>query len=335
MEADIRSEAGISAYLDGFVSYMRGLGYTFGEKTVCPYRRMVAFMEAKARPGEPLMSRDLVLDWVANGGGGHPRSCARRASQARRFASYLVRCGHSDCYVIPAGDSPRDSTEFVPYIFTHDEIAAVTRAFDSMRQRRNCSSRHWSVIYPTLFRIIYGCGLRVSEAAGLAMGDVDLVEGILFIRRSKNEDSRYVPMHESLTEYLRGYVERVGASARAKDEPFFLSPKGGFYAEGSLRATFQSIYAEAGVVNQEGLPPRIHDLRHTFAVHALQRAEERGVPAHAFLPTLAAYMGHKHIKAAEYYLHLTREGQRHIVSKMMGSYAGLYKEVASVGEEEQ
>lgn len=175
-----------------------------------------------------------------------------------------------------------------------------------------------------MFRTIYGCGLRNSEARLLDLSHADLEAGVLSIIGTKNNADRYVPMSESLTEYLCGYVDKLGIESG----PLFPGPGGAPYSPNNVLWTFQQQCERAGIVNREGKPPRVHDARHAFAVHSLQATIDAGTPSYAFLPVLATYMGHKNIKDTEYYLHLTLEGQKRAIDLMEAAYGpSLYPEV--------
>lgn len=315
---------------DGFVRYMRSLGHAFDKKEVGSYKRLAIFLKENCIEGEAIVTQEKAFDWIANGGSDHPITRNRRASQIRVFAKYLVRAGNADCFMLPKELMPGERSDFIPYIFTHAEIEALTAKCDSIKPIGQSRFRH--AIYPAMFRTIYACGLRSGEARNLLVDDVDFGNEVLFIRKTKNEDSRYVPMSPSLADFLRSfYSQAVGLSDRSGSMPFFLSPRGGCYGEKIVLNVFQDICRDAGISNQKGNPPRVHDLRHTFAVHSLQATVENGASAEVFLPVLSAYMGHKDIKSTEYYLHLTQEGQNAAIAKMMSAYCGLYKEGAIDG----
>lgn len=314
----------VEEILAGFAQYKRNLGYAFDGKMVISYRRLASFLGKRAYPGEPFVSKEKAFDWIASGGSAHRTTCNRRASQVRVFAKYLVRAGYTDCYILPSELSPGESKGFSPYIFTHSEIKTLTTIYDATKPIGQSPFRH--AIYPALFRMLYGCGLRSSEATNLLVRDVNFDGDVIFVRKTKNEDSRYVPMSQTLAYFLRDfYADAVGLKERSKDMPFFLYPRGGRYDERIILAVFQDHCEEAGIANQQGRSPRVHDLRHTFAVHSLEAATERGVSAQSFLPVLATYMGHKDIKATEYYLHLTQEGQDGMILKMKETYGALYE----------
>lgn len=195
-------------------------------------------------------------------------SQAYRMGLLRQFSLYLNRVGF-DTYMVPKRLLPKYRSDFRPYIFSDPEIAAILSASDHLKPRKQSPKFH--LIYPALLRVLYGCGLRISEARNLKTHQVDLEQGLLDIDKSKNGTSRYVPMSGSLTDYLRYYVREARIDLR-REGYFFPAPTGGPYDLKTLFEQIKKIYQKAHI---EALPngklPRVHDLRHTFSVHALRR----------------------------------------------------------------
>ena len=211
-------------------------------------------------------------------------------------------------------DIRRVQSSFVPYIFSHSEIVRLFAAADGLPYTPISPQRVY--VMSLLFRMLYGCGLRISEALNLVMADVDLDQGILYIRNSKFGKERLVPMSESLTFRCFQYVSNVGKH-RKDEAAFFQTPCGGHYASGTiLYAWRQTLYCAGISYGGKGKGPRIHDLRHTFAVHCLQKWVEAGEDLNAKLPYLSAYMGHAGLYSTQQYLRLTAEAFPHIVSAM-------------------
>ncbi len=158
---------------------------------------------------------------------------------------------------------------------------------------------------PELFRTLYGCGLRISEALKLTMADVNLDEGILVIREGKFRKDRLVPLSPGLSGRLRRYA---GALDRTGDreEAFFPKQDGSHYDKGTIYSIFRRMLLAAGMSHGgRGHGPRLHDLRHTFAVHRLEEWYRQGADLGAKLPVLSVYMGHQSLAVTQRYLRLT------------------------------
>jgi integrase len=231
-----------------------------------------------------------------------PRNHYYRATEVRRFLRYLVANG-VDAYIDEDIRWMRSS--FIPYILSHDEIRRIFSAADNLPYTSISPQR--VPVMSLLFRILYGCGLRVSEALALVMDDVDLDNGILRIRNSKFGKERLVPMSESLTKRCAEY-SAVNCAVKSSTAPFFQTPQGGHYCVRAIYYAWRQILYYAGISHGgKGHGPRIHDIRHTFAVHCLQRWVDESVDLETVLPYLSTYMGHVGISSTQEYLHLTSE----------------------------
>lgn len=153
--------------------------------------------------------------------------------------------------------------------------------------------------------MLYGCGLRVSEALCLKCEHVDLDNGILIIMNGKNNVSRLVPVSESLRWYLTMYDSKV---ERAENPYFFPALRNERYSPTTILNQFRRLQEKVGIPRlRNGQYPRIHDLRHTFSVHALEQMIHRGMDPYTSLPILSTYLGHKGIESTEKYLRLTKQ----------------------------
>jgi site-specific recombinase XerD len=161
-----------------------------------------------------------------------------------------------------------------------------------------------------LILLLYAAGLRISEALSLRLTDVDLSAGILTIRESKFYKTRLVPMSPALNGTLGEPVAQ-----RAKDHPtsldaeLFLTRTGTPVARHTAENVFSRLRVRAGGLRHDGCryQPRLHDLRHAFAVHRLISWYRQGADVQRLLPQLATYLGHVHIAATQRYLTLTPE----------------------------
>ena len=158
---------------------------------------------------------------------------------------------------------------------------------------------------PVLFRTIYACGLRVSEARLLHFGDVDVEAGVLTIRDGKGGKDRQVPVSAPLRRRLAGYHAQV--AGRTGADWFFPGTAGKPLTLANIDKNFRRFLWQARIPHGgRGRGPRVHDLRHSHAVSNLGRGSRRGEDAGALLPVLQAYMGHSSIADTDYYLQADR-----------------------------
>lgn len=172
-------------------------------------------------------------------------------------------------------------------------------------------------ILPTLIRLLYATGLRISEALSLRERDVHPDDSVIIVRDSKNGQERLIPVSSSLSSVLKeylGYKQQLPLKKPASDY-FFVSLCGGSCQRDNIDRWFKKLLRAAGISrNRQG--PRLHDLRHTFSVHSLATMAEQGIDLYCSLPTLSAYLGHQSLGATDAYVRLTAE-----------MYPGLIKDV--------
>lgn len=293
--------SGIFAPLaEEFISFKQAQGYKYYSeaKILSRFCRFAGEYELEA----PILTRELVMDWTAPKEGEAEKSRLHRVSLLNQFGKYLELTGHEVC-TLPSGHWGTGS--FTPHIFTHDEMDRLFRAADRVRPTAQARDLHREL--PVLFRLLYGCGLRVSEAVGLRCQDVDLEKGVLTVREAKNGRDRLIPLSESLLRLLREYRENV-ADWLQDDDFFFPAPDRTILSPNTVYQRFRKILWDAGIpYNGKGNGPRLHDIRHTFAVHTLQKWVETGEDLTAMLPVLSVFMGHKSLQATSRYLRLTAE----------------------------
>ena len=297
-----------------FVEYKRDQGYKYHSEAKV-LGRFCRFTEDYGLD-EPVLTRELAMAWTAPREGEAAKSRLHRVCLLNQFGKYLELTGHEIC---PLPKGHWDTGSFTPYIFTHDEIDRLFQAADNIRPIAQARNLHKEL--PALFRLLYGCGLRVSEAVGLLCRDVDLEQGVLTIREAKNGRDRLIPLSESLLTLLRDYRENAADWLDGADY-FFPAPDRTILSPNTVYQRFRKVLWSAGIsYNGKGNGPRLHDMRHTFAVHTLQKWVERGEDLTAMLPVLSVFMGHKSMQATSRYLRLTAEVYPDVIRQVEGTCA--------------
>lgn len=203
---------------------------------------------------------------------------------------------------------PKHPPSFVPYIYTRDEIRRLLNAIPLSQDYRTLIELD---TLRAILLLLYGAGLRISEALCLFIGDVDLPSALITVRDTKFFKSRLVPIGPQLAGVLAEYARRRAAShpGNGTDSPFFCNRHG---AEINLRmmdGTFQRLRDRAGIRRSDGAryQPRLHDMRHTFAVHRLIQWYQQGADVQRLLYHLSVYLGHKRLSATQVYLTMIPE----------------------------
>ena len=232
-------------------------------------------------------------------------------------------------YVYPETDFVQVKDDFIPYIFTHSEIKRLTKVLDEITISPWYPTYH--IVYPMLFRMLYGCGLRINEALGLKMEHVDIKLGIIRLDATKNNIQRLMPMSESLHNYCKKYVKQMAFSS-SYDAYYYPTRNGNQYNSTSVYCQFRKFMILARIFRENGTTPRVHDIRHTFAVHALEKMIDEGRDIYCALPVLSTYLGHRGLESTEKYLRLTIDAHDSIISTMNKYYNDTYPEVVNYEE---
>lgn len=212
-----------------------------------------------------------------------------------------------DCSPLPAS-LPKLPPQQSPYVYSVDELR---RLLDATASLYVAHSRLQAPMYRTLLLMLYGSGMRIGEALGLSLRDADLSERIIAVRNTKFFKTRLVPIGPKLAQELAVHIERrrqlplpVG-----DDSPLFTTRTGRGWPYPHVITLFQRVRQVAGIDCPAGepRPPRLHDLRHTAAVHRVLAWYRSGKDVQRLLPQLATYLGHADIKSTQRYLQMTPE----------------------------
>jgi integrase len=277
-----------------------------------------------------VLPEELVINWITKRPGEKDTNRVQRYKVVRVLAEYMLRRGMS-AYMATSDDIGRTTTSFVPYIFTHEEIIRFFSAADNMSTSKFSAVPRHHIIMPLLWRMLYCCELRVSEATGLLGSDVDMRHGVLTIRESKGGKSRYVPMSPQLVEKCLHY-DKTRLKQSGGNDWFFATPQGGEYCDSAVYKAFRKVLTTAGISHGGvGNGPRLHDFRHTFSVHCLQKWIKEGNELTSALPYLSAYLGHDGFDYTQSYLRMTAEVYpdiSNLIQKQYGYMIPKFEEAA-------
>jgi len=258
---------------------------------------LVAYLDAR---GLPTVTIEAALAWAQQA----PKSPAgrvttigpRRMTAARGLARYLSGIDAST-EVPPLGLMPRRGPWRQPFIYTSADIGALLAA-----ARRRIVSPLRAATYQTLIGLLAASGLRIGEAIKLDRGDVDWAQGVLLIRESKFGKSRLVPLHPSCMQALAGYAQlRDQLQPEAAEPAFFTSLNRKRLLYAVVQLTFRQLIDYVGIGAGAPWPPRLHDLRHSFAVRTLLGWYRAGEDVQAKIPSLSTYLGHREPASTYWY----------------------------------
>jgi len=281
--------------VEDYLTMRRSLGF----KLVTLGRNLHHFVSFMEQERSSIITTELALRWAQQAQGVQPALWATRLSFVRNFARYW-RATDPRTEVPPNGLLPYRVKRATPYIYSDQEIEQILRAAWNLPPStglRPCT-------YYTLFGLMAVTGMRVSEVIHLDREGVDLEEGLLTVQLTKFSKSRLIPLHPSTVEKLELYLNRRDRlHPRPPTSRFFLSNQGRPLTDCMVRWTFVKLTRQIGLRKaSDRFGPRLHDLRHRFAVTALLHWYETGVNVEQRLPVLSTFLGHVHVTDTYWYL---------------------------------
>lgn len=240
-----------------------------------------------------------------------------RLSVLRTFFRFAVSRGYLTAAPLPTV-IPKQPPPFIPYIYTHKELRRLFQAARKQHGRRTCLTP--TTLHAVLLTL-YGAGLRLQEAINLNQADVDLVNSMLTVRRTKFGKTRLVPVGPALTQILAAYCSK--AKTRGAGAPFFATRIGIRLKPDRIQHHFRRLCVWNGIQRTDGgrYQPRLHDLRHSFAVHRLTSWYQQGADVQRLLPQLSTYLGHVELGDTQVYLTMTPD-LLHEAGKRFEHYVG-------------
>lgn len=280
---------------DRYIALRRSLGFKLAKTA----RHLTAFTRYGVDRGDTHVRRETAIAWAA-AVSSTPRSCQRRLREIALFARFLH--AEDNAHEVPPHYPNRSpATRPAPYIYTSEELARMLDAAGNLRRQKPSPLRRH--IYVMLIGLLASTGLRISEALNLMLDDL-LPDGVLHIRQTKFNKSRLVPMHASVVEALRAYLE-IRRRFAGTDDRVFLSVDAKPMPLRTVESTFHVILRKAGVGQDRSRSPRIHDLRHTFATSVLEQCAMRRDDVARDFVALSTYLGHANIRHTYWYLEAT------------------------------
>lgn len=310
---------------EGFKSYLYEKSLSVSRRTLegerCYCEALDRHLAGMGPDRQKLTERNL-MGWLERKPGEKKITQKKRLDFTKRFCRHVQK---TDAAVeVPSLVIRNAQTEYVPYIFTVDEMRRIFDAADRYQPTRR--SPYLGITVPTAFRILYGCGLRSHELVSLKLGDVDLDRRVLLIRDTKFGKSRYVPFSESLGIRLLDYIScRFLSPSPDAGLWLFASRDDNIpYTTQAVHKWLMNLLYAAGIRHGgRGIGPRVHDFRHTFAVHSIQNCFREKENLALILPLLSEYLGHKDLRGTQYYLRLTAEIYPDIQNALLEKYGVL------------
>jgi integrase/recombinase XerD len=298
------------SHIQQFIAMKRKLGFKFVRDAKLLFA-IDAFATETNQISEGI-TKEFAELWVKKTANESSRNHYSRSIGLKHFSSFL--CGLGFQSYIPKLPPPPKTT-FIPHIYSPTEINALFEAADQLRLPKPCMSCSL-ICFPLLIRILYSTGVRIGEALALKDEDVNLAENYLRVRDSKNGKERIVPISETLAEACRHYKSyRNRIPQKRLLAHFFVKLDGTRPSPATVGVWFRRCLSKAGIPYigmYQG--PRVHDLRHTFAVTSLANMAESGIDLYVSLPVLSTYLGHQSLESTNQYVRLTKHIYPHLIN---------------------
>ena len=309
------------ADIEAFIIQKRAAGYPYNTSA-----RVLGYLDAmisKSFPDSDILSKEICNAWIDKCSSFHQNTLLRRVTPVRQLAKYLVGTG-KEAYIIPGG-IPNKQIHYDAHIFTETELKAFFSSIDKCR--KSPFSPYRCYVIPVIFRLLYTCGLRASEARLLNVDDVDLGTGKIFIRGSKGWEARIIYVSLDMLDLLCRYDCIIQRYLPAR-KVFFPNQKGDFYSKSTLDIWFHEFWdtlPEAAVT--KGNKPRVHDFRHSYCVYRLNQWVSDNADLNALYPYLSEFVGHSNFADTDYYLTLAEPFYSEFEARMRKVNAAILPEV--------
>jgi integrase len=290
--------SGLRQAVEDYLSVRRSLGF----KLESHPRLLADFVVHLEAAGATTVNTRLAVAWATQPADGDPAWWSQRLGIVRGFARHL-QAFEPDTEVPPTGLLPRRSYRPTPYLYLPEEITALMTAARGMADPLRAAT------FETVIGLIAACGLRPGEALRLDRDDIDWAEGLMRINNTKFNKSREVVAHPSTLDALGRYAAvRDGLCPGLKSPSFFVSKAGTRLIHANVDNTFAAITRRAGLPRPGAArSPRLHDLRHFFAVATVASWYRAGLDVDAHLPLLSTHLGHADPANSYWYLSATPE----------------------------
>jgi len=301
--------------INAYVALQRSLGMKFdsAEHLLMQFRRSMGNI-----PIDKVHPQEVAA--FLQGKGQLSTSWKYRYSVLSGFYRFAISRGYVGSSPLPVS-RPKLPPAQSPYVYSTAELCKLIEATATLHDAR---SRQQASTCRALILVLYGSGMRVGEALGLTLRDVDLVERVTTVRDSKFFKTRLVPIGPKLAQELAFHIERRRQlpMPAGEDSAVFTTRTGRPLSYRHVFRLFQRLRRAAGIVCPTGepRPPRLHDLRHTAAVHRVLAWYGAGKDVQRLLPQLATYLGHADIRSTQPYLHMIPE-LLHEASRRFAQYA--------------
>lgn len=276
-----------------FLQYKRFLGYKYRTDEIV-LKEIVKYLNDNHIN---IITKDVIEDYVRLNSNLNSNTISRNISTFREFCKYL-RLQEIECYQIPDKLYQENHHNYTPYIFSHKEIKLIYQNLD-----KPINNYHYDyyqkVLYPLIIKILYQTGMRIGEVLNLKINDYIEDLSVFKLNNTKNNEERYVAIPDSLAKEISNFINKFHYNSNLDNFIFNIT-------EATILKYFKKVLNVCNIrITDKG--PRLHDLRHTFVVHNIDKAIKTEKDINTILPILMAQLGHKSLRSLVYYFHTNKD----------------------------
>ena len=290
-----------------FLQYKRFLGYKYKTDEIV-IKEIIKYLENN---NINIITKEIVEDYARINSNLSPNTIARNMGVFREFCKYL-KLQKIEVYHIPNGIYTRNPNNYIPYIFSKKEMKNIYNSLNSVLNSYRYNY-YRKTIYPLIIKILYQTGMRIGEVLSLKINDYDIENGILYIKDPKNNIERLICLPKNIIVELNNYISKFNYLFTENNVIFNAKSN-------AIEKYFYKVLKEVNI-NRTNTGPRLHDLRHTFVVHRIEKYAKEQVDFNAMLPVLQAHLGHQSLSSLTYYFHMTEHILKDI-NKVSEEYFG-------------
>ena len=275
-----------------FLQYKRYLGYKYKtDETVI--KEIVKYLN---NFNIDIITKEVVENYVRLNNNLTQNTIARNISTFRSFCKYLKQQG-IEAYQI-SKNMYTGKIKYKAYIYSHDEIKRIYNNLNKVTSNYQYTYYH-KVIYPMIIKILYQTGMRIGEVLNLTIDDYDAVDGLFYLKQTKNNQERIIVLSVSLNKIINDYIIKFNYKFKLDNKLFKVSIS-------SVERYFDKVLTLSNIVKTDN-GPRLHDLRHAFIVHLIEKFINEGLDLNVMLPIIQTHVGHQSIESLTYYFQVTND----------------------------
>lgn len=279
---------------DEFIQFKRFLGYKYKTDEIV----INEIKDYLIKNNITKITKEVTEDYARINPNLSSNTIARNMGVFREFCHYLKYQKNIDCYQIPNKIYPQSHNNFIPYIFSYEEIKLIYSNLENPLKNYHYSY-YKQKAYPLVIKILYQTGMRIGELLNMKLENYDYELSIFKLTNTKNNEERYVAISEHLNEDINWFVTKFLYN-KPKEEYIFA------IHGNSVLLYFKKVLKVSNIkITDKG--PRLHDLRHTFVVHNIDKAIKQNKDVNQILPIIMTQLGHKSLNSIAYYFHISKD----------------------------